>query len=57
MVWGWTDEKLTREAQLEFCEADVGEAFGVRFEFRTLGNGNWLDADGGYICVMTMWTE
>ena len=41
------DEKFTREAQLEFCEADVPLASAVRVA--KAGNGIWLEAHGGFL--------
>ena len=49
MVCGVDDEKLTREAQLEFCEADVRKPLASAVRVAKAGNGIWLDAHGAYI--------
>ena len=40
---------FTREAQLEFCEANVRKPLASAVRVAQAGNGIWLDADGGYI--------
>ena len=49
MVCGVDDEKLTREARLEFCEADVRKPLASAVRVAKAGNGIWLEAHGGYI--------
>ena len=49
MVCGVEDEKLKREAQLEFCEADVRKPLASAVRVAKAGNGIWLEAHGGYI--------
>ena len=49
MVCGVDDEKLTREAQLEFCEADVRKPLASAVRVAKSGNGIWLEAHGSYI--------
>ena len=49
MVCGVDDEKLTHEAQLEFCEADVRKPLASAVRLAKAENGIWLEAHGGYI--------
>ena len=49
MVCGVDDKKLTREAQLEFCEADVRKPLASAVRVAKAGNGIWLEARGGHI--------
>jgi hypothetical protein len=55
MVCGVDPKDLTREAQLEFCEADVRKPLVSAVRVAKAGNGMWLEANGGY--VMNMATE
>ena len=45
----WYVEKLTREAQLEFCEANVRKPLASTVRVAKPGNGIWPEAHGGYI--------
>ena len=49
MVCGVDDEKLTREAQLEFCEVGVRKPLASAVRVAKTGNGIWLEAHGSYI--------
>ena len=49
MVGGADDEKLTREAQLKFCEADVRKPLASAVRVAKAINNIWLEANGGYI--------
>ena len=49
MICGVDDEKLTREAQLEFCEADVRKLLASAVRIAKAGNGFWLATNGGYV--------
>ena len=49
MVCGVDDEKLTREAELQFCEADVRKPLASVVRVAKAENGIWLEAHGGYI--------
>ena len=49
MVGGADDEKLTREAQLKSCEADVRKPLASAVRVAKAINNIWLEANGGYI--------
>ena len=48
-ICGVDGKSLTREAQLEFCEADVRKPLASAVRVAKAGNGMWLEAHGGYI--------
>ena len=48
-IHGVNSKNLTREAQLEFCEADVRKPLVSAVRVAKAGNGIWLEANGGYV--------
>ena len=49
VICGVDGKDFTREAQLEFCEADVRKPLVSAVRVAKAGNGMWLDAHGGYV--------
>ena len=49
MVGAVHGQSLTREAQLDFSEADVRKPLASAVRVAKAGNGIWLEAGGGYI--------
>jgi len=48
-IHGVNSKNLTREAQLEFCEADVRKPLVSAVRVAKAGNGIRLEANGGYV--------
>ena len=48
-IFGIDGQEMTREAHVEFNEADVRKPLASASRVAKAGNGIWLDAHGGYI--------